>query len=457
MPARKFSRPVRHEHALETMATSTSRPAGPLHGLARVTGDKSITHRALILGALAVGETSIAGLLEGDDVMCTAAALRALGAEILRGDDGVWRVHGVGVGGLAEPAATLDMGNAGTGARLLMGVVASHPITCQFTGDASLCARPMGRVAEPLTAIGAQIVARDGMRLPLSVTGSDDPLPIVYRLPVPSAQVKSAVLFAGLNAPGATTVIEPEPTRDHTERLFRHFGATLDIGTDADGARRVTLTGQPELTARHVTVPGDPSSAAFLMVAGLIAPGSSLTIEGVGVNPLRSGLLATLAEMGADIALSDEREEGGEPVADVHVTAGPLKGVDVPAARAPTMIDEYPILAVAAAFAEGATVMHGLAELRVKESDRLAAIVDGLEACGVTVEAADDSLTVTGSGGPVEGGGHIATRFDHRIAMALLVLGLAARQPVTIDDATPIDTSFPGFAALLNRLGADIG
>ena len=439
------------------MTTSTSRPAGPLHGLARVPGDKSISHRALMLGALAVGETSIAGLLEGDDVMCTVRALRALGAEIQRGDDGVWRVHGVGVGGLAEPAATLDMGNAGTGVRLLMGVVASHPITCQFTGDASLCARPMGRVAEPLAAIGAQIVARDGMRLPLSVTGSDDPLPIVYRLPVPSAQVKSAVLFAGLNTPGATTVIEPEPTRDHTERLMRHFGATLDIGVEADGARRITLTGQPELTARHVTVPGDPSSAAFLMVAGLIAPGSSLTIEGVGVNPLRSGLLATLAEMGADIALSDEREEGGEPVADVHVSAGPLKGVEVPATRAPTMIDEYPVLAVAAAFAEGATVMHGLAELRVKESDRLAAIVAGLEACGVAVEAADDSLTVTGSGGPVEGGGHIATRLDHRIAMAFLVLGLAARQPVTIDDATPIDSSFPGFAALLNRLGADIG
>ena len=439
------------------MTTSTSRPAGPLHGLARVPGDKSISHRALMLGALAVGETSIAGLLEGDDVMCTVRALRALGAEIQRGDDGVWRVHGVGVGGLAEPAATLDMGNAGTGVRLLMGVVASHPITCQFTGDASLCARPMGRVAEPLAAIGARIVARDGMRLPLSVTGSDDPLPIVYRLPVPSAQVKSAVLFAGLNTPGATTVIEPEPTRDHTERLMRHFGATLDIGVEADGARRITLTGQPELTARHVTVPGDPSSAAFLMVAGLIAPGSSLTIEGVGVNPLRSGLLATLAEMGADIALSDEREEGGEPVADVHVNAGPLKGVDVPAARAPTMIDEYPVLAVPAAFAEGATVMHGLAELRVKESDRLAAIVAGLEACGVAVEAADDSLTVTGSGGPVEGGGHIATRLDHRIAMAFLVLGLAARQPVTIDDATPIDSSFPGFAALFNRLGADIG
>jgi len=438
------------------MTTSTSRPAGPLQGLARVPGDKSISHRALMLGALAVGETSIAGLLEGDDVMCTARALRALGAEIQRGDDGVWRVHGVGVGGLAEPAATLDMGNAGTGARLLMGIVASHPITCQFTGDASLCARPMGRVAEPLAAIGAQIVARDGMRLPLTVTGSDDPLPIVYRLPVPSAQVKSAVLFAGLNTPGATTVIEPEPTRDHTERLMRHFGATLDIGVEADGARRITLTGQPELAARHVTVPGDPSSAAFLMVAGLIAPGSSLTIEGVGVNPLRSGLLATLAEMGADIALSDEREEGGEPVADVHVNAGPLKGVDVPAARAPTMIDEYPVLAVAAAFAEGATVMHGLAELRVKESDRLATIVDGLEACGVAVEAADDSLTVTGSGGPVAGGGHVATRLDHRIAMAFLVLGLAARQPVTIDDATPIDTSFPGFAALLNRLGADI-
>ena len=410
-----------------------------------------------MLGALAVGETEISGLLEGDDVLRTAEALRALGAGVTRGDDGVWRVAGCGVGGLAEPATTLDMGNAGTGARLLMGVVAAHPITCQFTGDESLCARPMGRIAEPLERMGARFVGRSGCRLPLTVIGAAAPLPIVYRLPVPSAQVKSAVLLAGLNTPGETSVVEPEPTRDHSERLLAHFGADLRIERGEDGARVVTLVGQPELTGRAVAVPGDPSSAAFLVTAALIVPGSAITLRGVGVNPLRTGLLTTLVEMGADLALTNAREEAGEPVADVAVRAGALNGVEVPASRAPTMIDEYPVLAVAAACAEGETVMRGLAELRVKESDRLAAIAGVLAAAGVAVEAGDDYLSVAGCGGPPPGGGRIATRLDHRIAMASLVLGMAARKPVTIDDTTPIATSFPGFIELCNGLGARIG
>ncbi len=409
-----------------------------------------------MLGALAVGETAIRGLLEGDDVLRTAQAVRALGAEVARGDDGVWRVHGVGVGGLAEPAATLDMGNAGTGVRLLMGMVAAHPITCQFSGDASLCGRPMERITRPLEQMGARFVARRGHRLPLTVIGTASPLPIVYRLPVPSAQVKSAVLLAGLNTPGETTVIEPQPTRDHTERLLRHFGAELRCTPGDDGARSVTVVGQPELEGKAVVVPGDPSAAAFLVVAALVVPGSALTLRGVGVNALRTGLFATLREMGADLTFTDERDESGEPVADLVVRAGALRGVEVPAERAPTMIDEYPILAVAAACAEGETVMPGLAELRVKESDRLAAIADGLAACGVAVEAGDDSLVVEGCGGPPPGGGRVETRLDHRIAMSFLVLGMAARRPVAIDDGAPIATSFPGFAALCNRLGADI-
>jgi len=439
----------------------TSHPAGPLSGDARLPGDKSISHRALMLGGLAVGETEIHGLLEGGDVLATARAMAALGARVergdARGDNGVWRVNGVGVGGLKEPTSTLDMGNAGTGARLLMGIVASHPITCQFTGDESLCARPMGRVATPLAAMGAQIIAREGCRMPLTIIGSADPLAITYRLPMASAQVKSAVLLAGLNAPGETTVIEPSPTRDHSERMLRYFGATLRVEPEADGAgQAIIMDGQPELSGRVVTVPGDPSSAAFLAVAALVVPGSSLTLRGIGVNPLRTGLFTTLSEMGAAIEFSEQREENGEPVADLVIRAGTLRGVDVPAARAPSMIDEYPVLAVAAACAEGETVMRGLAELRVKESDRLAAMVEGLRACGVDVEAGDDSLTVRGNGGPPAGGGAIAARLDHRIAMAFLVLGMAARGPVTIDDSGSMDTSFPGFAALCNSLGAEI-
>ena len=441
---------------MSAMTPLTSRPADPLTGEVRLPGDKSVSHRALMLGALAVGETEIHGLLGGADVLATARAVGALGAGVARGEDGVWRVRGVGVGGLAEPAATLDMGNAGTAVRLLMGVVATHPITSQFSGDASLCARPMARVAEPLERMGARIVAREGCRLPLTVIGTPDPLAIAYRSPVPSAQVKSAVLLAGLNTPGETTLIEAVPTRDHSERMLRHFGAEVRSDEAEGGGREITIVGQPELEGRVVRVPGDASSAAFLVVAALAVPGSSLTLRGVGVNPLRGGLVTTLAEMGADISFVEPREESGEPVADMVVRAGPLTGVEVPAARAPSMIDEYPVLAAAAACAEGETVMRGLGELRIKESDRLAAIVEGLAACGVEAEARGDDLTVVGHAGPPPGGGAIATRLDHRMAMAFLVLGMAAQKPVAIDDGAPIETSFPGFAALCNGLGADI-
>jgi 3-phosphoshikimate 1-carboxyvinyltransferase len=432
-----------------------SKSAGPLRGQCRVPGDKSISHRALILGALAVGRTRVTGLLEGEDVLRTAQALRALGASLDRESDGVWLVKGVGIGGLGAPGDVLDMGNSGTGARLLMGVAATHPFTSFFTGDASLRRRPMARVTTPLREIGARIVASDGGRLPLAVLGAQNPLPIAYRLPVPSAQVKSAVLLAGLNAPGETIVEEPLPTRDHSERLMRHFGASVLVEATNDGGRRIRLKGQPELVGADLVVPGDPSSAAFPAVAALLVPGSEITIIGVGMNPLRAGLYATLAEMGADITLADERIAGGEPVADLVIRAGALTGVEVPAERAPSMIDEYPILAVAAAFAAGRTVMHGLAELRVKESDRLAAIAEGLSACGAAVTIAGDTLVIEGRG-PPQGGGAIAARLDHRIAMAFLVLGAAAERPVRIDDGATIATSFPGFAAMMNGLGAAI-
>ncbi len=431
-----------------------SRPAGPLKGEARVPGDKSISHRALMLGALAVGETTIHGLLEGEDVGRTAAAMRALGAQVEKGTDGAWRVRGRGLGGLSEPDDVLDMGNAGTGARLVMGLVASHALTAVFTGDASLRRRPMGRVAAPLERMGARIVAREGCRLPLAVVGAAEPLPIAYRLPVPSAQVKSAVLLAGLNAPGRTTVIEPEPTRDHTELMLRHFGVDVNVSETPEG-RAVSVAGQPEISGRAVDVPADPSSAAFPLVAALLLPGSEVALKGVGMNPHRIGLIETLREMGAAIDVANRRTEAGEPVADLAVRDCRLKGVEVPAARAPSMIDEYPILAVAAAFAEGVTVMHGLSELRLKESDRLRAIAAGLAACGVKVEAAGDSLAVFGAGRP-PGGGAVAAALDHRIAMAFLVLGMAARAPVSIDDAGPIDSSFPGFVRLMNGLGAAI-
>lgn len=430
---------------------------GALAGTIRVPGDKSISHRSLMLGAVAVGETVIHGLLEGEDVLHTAAAMRLLGAQAERGGDGVWRVRGVGLGGLGEPAQVLDMGNSGTAARLLMGLVASHPITCVFTGDASLNKRPMARVTGPLEQMGARFVGRSGGRLPLTVVGSDRTVPITYRLPVASAQVKSAIILCGLNTAGTTTVIEAEPTRDHTELMLRHFGATVTTERLEDGALAVSVVGQPELTGREIVVPGDPSSAAFPAVAALLRPGSEVLLPGVGMNPHRTGLYTTLVEMGADIAFENRRDEAGEPVADLRVKHGPLKGIVVPADRAPSMIDEYPILAAAAACAEGTTVMLGLKELRVKESDRLAMVADGLTKCGVKVEVgADDSLTVYGTGKPPQGGATVATAMDHRIAMSFLVLGMATAEPVRVDDGAFIETSFPGFVDLMNGLGAKI-
>jgi len=440
-----------------TARPMTAHPARALKGRAAVPGDKSMSHRALMLGALAVGETRVTGLLEGDDVMATAGALRAMGAVIGKGGDGAWRVRGRGVGGLGEPTSVLDLGNAGTGVRLMMGIVAHHPFTAFFTGDASLRGRPMGRILKPLSAMGATCTARTGDRLPLALTGSDQLLPISYRLPVASAQIKSAVLLAGLGAPGATSVIEPEPTRDHTERMLGAFGAEVRVANGAGGERTVTVVGQPELAPADLRVPGDVSSAAFPLVAALVVPGSTVTLEGVGMNPLRTGLLTTLLEMGADIRIENKRTQGGEPVADLIARASALRGVSVPAERAPAMIDEYPILAVAAACAQGTTTMHGLAELRVKESDRLAAVANGLRACGVSVEAGESHLAVEGSDGrPPAGGGVVTTHFDHRIAMAFLVLGLAAQRPVTVDDATAIATSFPAFGRLMAGLGASI-
>ncbi len=434
----------------------TAHPSGPLSGTAHVPGDKSISHRALILGALAVGETRITGLLEGQDVLDTAAAMRAFGAEVIRHGAGAWSVHGVGVGGFAEPDRVIDCGNSGTGVRLIMGAMATSPITATFTGDASLCRRPMGRITEPLALFGARAHGRQGGRLPMTVIGAAEPVPVRYRLPVASAQVKSAVLLAGLNAPGETVVIEAEPTRDHSERMLAGFGARLVIEDSAEG-RVITLTGQPELSPQTVAVPRDPSSAAFPVAAALMLPGSAVTVPGVSRNPTRAGLYTTLAEMGADIALSAERDEGGEPVADLTVRHAPLRGVEVPPERAASMIDEYPILAALAATAEGATVMRGIRELRVKESDRIVAMARGLAACGVRVEETEDSLTVHGCGtGGVPGGATVAADLDHRIAMSFLCLGLAARAPVTVDDAGPIATSFPDFLPLMAGLGADI-
>ncbi|HYN38113.1 MAG TPA: 3-phosphoshikimate 1-carboxyvinyltransferase [Rhodospirillales bacterium] len=437
------------------MQPMTAFPADALRGSVAVPGDKSISHRALLLAASAVGETPIRGLLEADDVRATAAALRALGAEIVADGNG-YQVFGRGVGGLAEADRVLDLGNSGTGVRLLIGLVASQPILSFFCGDASLSRRPMMRVTEPLGRMGAEIWARTGGRLPLCVRGAERPLPIDYRLPVASAQIKSAVLLAGLNAPGRTTVLEPLPTRDHSERLLRHFGAVVEVETLADGGRRITLDGQPELKARPVVVPGDVSSAAFPLVAALLVPGSAVTLTGVGANPLRTGLLSTLEDMGARLTRIGTTDVGGEPICDLRVEASALRGVDVPEARVPAMIDEFPILAVAAACAFGRTRMRGLGELRVKESDRLAAIAAGLEACGVGVSCGDDWLEIDGSGGPPPGGGVVTTHFDHRIAMSFLVLGLAARKPVHIDDGAAIATSFPSFPALMAELGAKI-
>ncbi len=414
-------------------------------------GDKSISHRALMFGAIAVGTTEISGLLEGEDVLRTAAAMRALGAEVERPGPGAWRVSGRGVGGLVEPADVLDMGNSGTAARLLLGLLSGHPLFAVMTGDASLRRRPMKRVTDPLSATGAAFWTREGGRLPLAVRGAADPLPLDYTLPVASAQVKSACLLAGLCAPGTTRVVEREPTRDHTENMLRHFGATVSV-TDTPAGRVVTLEGQPELTAAPVLVPGDPSSAAFPIVAALLVPGSRVVVENVGLNPLRTGLIATLREMGAALRVENERIAGGEPVGDIVAEYAALSGVEVPPGRAPSMIDEYPVLAVAAAAASGTTRMRGLAELRVKESDRLAATAALLAANGVKAEIEGDDLIVHGTGGAIPGGGTVATHMDHRIAMSALVMGLASQAPVAVDDAAFIDTSFPGFATLMNRL-----
>jgi 3-phosphoshikimate 1-carboxyvinyltransferase len=422
-----------------------------LSGRVRVPGDKSISHRALMLGALATGRTSITGLLEGEDILATARALEALGCPV-RKAEGVWEVLGRGVGGLAQPDGDLDFGNSGTGVRLMMGLIAGHDVSVRLVGDASLSRRPMGRVLKPLTAMGLEVKDRGKETLPLRLRGSADLIPIEYRLPVASAQIKSAVLLAGLHAAGATTVIEPEATRDHTERMLRHFGAEVTVGT-RDGLRAVTVTGDAELEGRRVTVPGDPSSAAFLAAAALIVPGSEIVIDNVLVNPTRTGFYVTLREMGADIAFQNEREAGGEPVADLAVRHSKLKGVRVPPERAPSMIDEYPVLACLAAYAAGETRMEGLAELKVKESDRLAATATGLSANGVAANVDGNTLIVAGGKG-VRGGGIVATHLDHRIAMAFLTLGLGADRPVTVDDAETIATSFPEFRSLMETLGA---
>jgi 3-phosphoshikimate 1-carboxyvinyltransferase len=428
----------------------TSSRSTRLSGRARVPGDKSISHRALILGALATGRTRIEGLLEAADVMATAKAVAAVGAEVRRVNGSV-EVMGQGVGGLIAPSAPLDFGNSGTGSRLMLGALAGNPIKVALTGDASLCRRPMGRVLQPLNLMGLEIEDARAT-LPLTIHGTDDLIPIVYELPVPSAQVKSAILLAGLHAPGKTTVIEALPTRDHTERMLSYFGAELTAEERGDG-HAITVMGDAELHGASITVPGDPSSAAFLIGAALITDGSDIAIEGVLMNPTRAGFVETLREMGADLEVRDLRLEGGEPVADLRVRSSGLKGLRVPASRAPSMIDEYPMLACLAVFAEGETRMEGLSELRVKESDRLAATEAGLKACGVRVSVEGDDLIVEGNGG-VKGGGVVETRMDHRIAMAFLTLGLGAHEPVTVDDTTMIATSFPGFRALMTKLGA---
>ncbi|PTQ12881.1 3-phosphoshikimate 1-carboxyvinyltransferase [Sphingomonas oleivorans] len=428
---------------------------GPLSGTVRVPGDKSISHRSLMLSALAVGESKVDGLLEGEDVLATAAAMRAMGADIARGTDGRWTIHGVGVGSLLQPEAALDMGNSGTSTRLLMGLVASHPITATFIGDASLSKRPMGRVIEPLGSMGAEFTASPGGRLPLMVRGLAPAVPIEYRLPVASAQVKSAILLAGLNTPGITRVIEPVPTRDHSERMLRGFGAELTVEQDG-GTRIISVRGEAELKPQHIVVPGDPSSAGFPVVAALLVPGSSVTVENVGLNPTRAGLFEILKAMGADLRFDNERIVGGEPVADIVVRHSTLKGIEVPAEIAPSMIDEFPILFVVAALAEGRTVTRGLEELRVKESDRLATMAEGLRAIGARVEEREDGLVIDGTGGePLAGGATIAARLDHRIAMSFAVAGLVSRDPVTIDDMAPVATSFPGFTDMLVGLGAE--
>ena len=434
-----------------------SAPCTGLSGVAEVPGDKSISHRALILGAMCVGETVITGLLEGEDVLATAQAMRDFGAEVTRDGDGTWHVHGVGVGGFAEPERVVDCGNAGTGVRLIMGAMATSPITATFTGDASLNSRPMARVTDPLALFGAEAVGRAGGRLPMTLVGARAPVPVRYAVPVPSAQVKSAVLLAGLNAPGETVVIEREATRDHTERMLEGFGAEISV-EETDEGRVITLRGQPELRPQAIAVPRDPSSAAFPVCAALIVPGSDVLVPGIGLNPTRAGLFDTLREMGADLTYENGRVEGGEPVADLRARYSPeMRGIEVPPERAASMIDEYPILSVVAANAQGETVMRGVKELRVKESDRIEAMARGLRANGVEVEDGPDWWIVKGCGaGRVPGGAEVQTFLDHRIAMSFLCLGMAAEKPVSLDDGAPVATSFPVFEPLMAGLGADI-
>ena len=430
-------------------------PSGPLRGTLKVPGDKSISHRALMLSALAVGTSNISGLLEGEDVLATAAAMRAMGAHIERNGEGIWTVHGVGVGGLMQPSGALDMGNSGTSTRLLMGLVASHRLTATFIGDASLSKRPMGRVIDPLSQMGAEFTASPGGMLPLMVRGLVPAIPISYRLPVASAQVKSAVLLAGLNIAGITEVIEPVPTRDHSERMLRGFGADLTVDVDTDGVRHIRLMGEAELQPQQIEVPGDPSSAAFFVVAALITPGSEVTVTHVGMNPTRTGIYKMLQAMGADLTYSNEREVGGEPVADITARHSVLRGIDVPPEVAPSMIDEFPVFFVAASMAQGRTTTSGLDELRVKESDRLALMATGLKAIGAQVEEREDGLIINGSGGePLEGGATVTSALDHRIAMSFAVAGQNCYHAVTVDDVSPIATSFPTFEDILKNLQA---
>jgi len=434
----------------------TSHKSGPLRGQADVPGDKSISHRSLILGALSLGETRIQGLLEGDDVLDTGKAMQAFGAEVINHGGGSWSVHGVGVGGFAEPGQVIDCGNSGTGVRLIMGAMATSPIAATFTGDGSLNKRPMGRVTDPLALFGAQSYGRSEGRLPLTLIGAAQPLPVRYEVPMPSAQVKSAVLLAGLNAPGQTVVIEKEATRDHTERMLVGFGAEVTV-EETDAGRVITLMGQPELRPQNIIVPRDPSSAAFPVCAALIVEGSDVLVPNIGLNPTRAGLFYTLQEMGADLTFENMREEGGEPVADLRAKYSPdMQGITVPPERAASMIDEYPILSVVASFAHGVTRMHGVKELRVKESDRIDAMATGLRAAGVTVQDGPDWWHVHGLGGAVKGGALAATHLDHRIAMSFLILGMGAREGMSIDDGGPVATSFPIFEPLMAALGASI-
>jgi len=441
-------------HNADLPQPMTFRAAPALSGTAAIPGDKSISHRSLMLSALAVGESRVEGLLEGEDVLATAAAMRAMGADIQHDADDTWRINGVGVGGLMQPATALDMGNSGTSTRLLMGLVSSHGITATFIGDASLSKRPMGRVIDPLSQMGAEFTASPGGKLPLTLRGLCPAVPIEYRLPVASAQVKSAILLAGLNAPGITRVIEPVPTRDHSERMLRGFGADLSVDVETDGTRIISLTGEAELSPQHIIVPGDPSSAAFPAVAALLVPGSQVTIANVGLNPTRAGLFDLLREMGGSIDVINARDVGGEPVGDLLVTASALSGMEPDPARAPSMIDEYPIAFIAAALASGRSIFRGLEELRVKESDRITSMAEGLRSIGAHVEELEDGLIIDGTGGDLlPGGGPIATKLDHRIAMSFAIAGLVSKNGVEIDDMRPVATSFPGFITLFRSLG----